>query len=69
MSEEMLLVGDDAVHGEDAYAFSDLPPNILYGDSERVPTSGDLESPTPAGKNPANNDTNGDSGQDPPKGG
>jgi Amt family ammonium transporter len=28
MSEEKLLIGDDAVHGEDAYAFGDLPSAI-----------------------------------------
>ncbi|MGC8504842.1 MAG: ammonium transporter [Acidithiobacillus sp.] len=33
MSEEELLVGDDAVHGEEAYA--------LYGDGERQPVLGD----------------------------
>ena len=43
MSEEMLLIGDDAVHGEDAYAFGEVPRSILYGDTERVPVSGDGE--------------------------
>ncbi len=33
MSEEELLIGDDAVHGEEAYAF--------YGDGERRPVTGD----------------------------
>ncbi|MDD2746227.1 MAG: ammonium transporter [Acidithiobacillus ferrooxidans] len=33
MSEEELLVGDDAVHGEEAYAF--------FGDGERRPVAGD----------------------------
>jgi Amt family ammonium transporter len=28
MSDEKLLIGDDAVHGEDAYAFGDLPSEI-----------------------------------------
>jgi ammonium transporter, Amt family len=33
MSEEMLLIGDDAVHGEDAYTFNDFlepedPPRV-----------------------------------------
>jgi len=28
MSEEMLLIGDDAVHGEDAYCFSDYPETV-----------------------------------------
>ncbi|KAK9335250.1 hypothetical protein LIPSTDRAFT_117880 [Lipomyces starkeyi NRRL Y-11557] len=43
MSEEMLLIGDDAVHGEDAYAFGDVRRSILHGDTERVPVSGDGE--------------------------
>ncbi|MFA5730994.1 MAG: ammonium transporter [Acidithiobacillus sp.] len=33
MSEEELLIGDDAVHGEEAYAF--------FGDGERRPVAGD----------------------------
>ncbi|MHB1281245.1 ammonium transporter [Acidithiobacillus sp.] len=33
MSEEELLIGDDAIHGEEAYAF--------YGDGERRPVAGD----------------------------
>ena len=33
MSEEMLMIGDDAVHGEEAYAF--------YGEGERHPVMGD----------------------------
>ena len=33
MSEEELMIGDDAVHGEEAYAF--------YGDGERRPVAGD----------------------------
>jgi len=33
MSEEDLLIGDDAAHGEQAYA--------LYGDGERTPVLGD----------------------------
>jgi hypothetical protein len=66
MSEEMLLIGDDAVHGEDAYAFSDIPPNILYGDAG-APASGDIESATPTpGKSSSNNDG---SGPEPPKAG
>jgi ammonium transporter, Amt family len=42
MSEEMLLVGDDAVHGEDAYAFGDVPQSLLYGDTTRNPNN-DIE--------------------------
>ena len=51
MSEDKLLVGDDAVHGEDAYCFSDYP--------ETVDTPGraqDLEVGTPV---PAKDSTNG----------
>ncbi|KAK9329565.1 ammonium transporter AmtB-like domain-containing protein [Lipomyces starkeyi] len=43
MSEEQLLIGDDAVHGEDAYAFGDVRRSILHGDTVRVPISGDGE--------------------------
>ncbi|KAK9384678.1 ammonium transporter AmtB-like domain-containing protein [Lipomyces mesembrius] len=43
MSEEQLLSGDDAVHGEDAYAFGDVRRSILHGDTQRVPISGDGE--------------------------
>jgi hypothetical protein len=67
MSEEMLLVGDDAVHGEDAYAFSDLPPAILYADTEQAPPSGDIESASPKPhKNSSSN--NGGAAPDPPQG-
>ncbi|KAF9205614.1 Ammonium transporter [Haplosporangium sp. Z 27] len=40
MSEEMLLVGDDAIHGEEAYAF--------FGDGHRS-INGDLEGGQPGG--------------------
>lgn len=65
MSEEMLLIGDDAVHGEDAYSFSDLPENILYAGTGQVPIH-DIEAASPnVGKgSPSNN--NGD-GPDPIK--
>ena len=43
MSEEQLLVGDDAVHGEDAYAFGDVQPSLLHGDTVRRPVNGDGE--------------------------
>ncbi|MBU2729363.1 ammonium transporter, partial [Acidithiobacillus caldus] len=33
MDEETLLIGDDAVHGEEAYAF--------FGEGERQPVLGD----------------------------
>lgn len=43
MSEEQLLIGDDAVHGEDAYAFGEVPRSLLHGDTQRVQVSGDGE--------------------------
>ena len=43
MSEDELLVGDDAVHGEDAYAFGDTRRSLLHGDLGRVPINGDGE--------------------------
>jgi len=45
MSEEHLLVGDDAIHGEEAYSF--LPNNhrtLLHGDWHRHPSRHDTES-------------------------
>lgn len=42
MSEEMLLIGDDAAHGEDAYAFGDVSQSLLYGDTSRN-TNNDIE--------------------------
>jgi Amt family ammonium transporter len=36
MSDEKLLIGDDAVHGEDAYAFGDMPSAIQYRHSQEV---------------------------------
>ena len=41
MSEEELLIGDDAIHGEDAYAFGDT--QRLLDDNERHPVNGDGE--------------------------
>ncbi|KAM0747855.1 ammonium transporter [Meredithblackwellia eburnea MCA 4105] len=35
MTEAELIVGDDAVHGEDAYAFGDQHQSLLYGDTTR----------------------------------
>jgi Amt family ammonium transporter len=65
MSDEMLLVGDDAIHGESAYSFFDLGQqsvlggqSILYGDTERAQVSGDGEigpMKTITGVNPGNN--------------
>jgi ammonium transporter, Amt family len=43
MSEDELLVGDDAVHGEDAYAFGDQRRSLLYGDTLRLPNNEDNE--------------------------
>ena len=47
MSEEALLVGDDWVHGEDAYSFGpDVPVphrSLLHGDTGRARISGDGE--------------------------
>ena len=49
MSEEMLLIGDDAVHGEDAYTFTDTIPGV---ETERVQ---DLELGTSGGLNDGGN--------------
>jgi ammonium transporter, Amt family len=57
MTEEQLLVGDDFVHGEDAYCFTDDP--LL--DTEGITASGDLESATPPGKSSTGN--NGETGE------
>ena len=43
MSEADLLVGDDAVHGEDAYAFGDTRRSLLRGDIGHIPINGDGE--------------------------
>ena len=44
MSEEQLLLGDDAIHGESAYNFDEMPSrSLLYGDTERKPIDGDGE--------------------------
>lgn len=43
MSDEQLLVGDFAIHGEEPYMFSDEHRSLVYGDTERVPSSGDGE--------------------------
>jgi len=40
MTEEQLLVGDDAIHGEDAYCFGDQRRSLLYGDTMRTPAVG-----------------------------
>jgi hypothetical protein len=56
MSEEMLLIGDDAVHGEDAYTFSDFLESV---DPARVR---DLEVGTPTQTKTSTN--GGDNGQE-----
>lgn len=44
MSEEELLIGDDAIHGEEAYAFFyDGQRSHIHGDTGRSPTYGDGE--------------------------
>ena len=45
MSDEQLMIGDDALHGERAYAFvSDVVPrSLLTGDIGRRPINGDGE--------------------------
>jgi hypothetical protein len=40
MSDEMLLIGDDAAHGEEAYCFSDFPENAEVTQGQAQP---DLE--------------------------
>jgi len=58
MSDEELLVGDDAIHGEDAYAFGEAQRSLL-SDTERNPVNGDGElGPMSViqGESPANTD-------------
>ena len=43
MTEEQLLVGDDAIHGEEAYVFDDGPRSLIHGDYGRHPVHGDGE--------------------------
>ncbi|MCJ1250343.1 hypothetical protein MMC30_007569 [Trapelia coarctata] len=44
MLEAALLIGDDAIHGEEAYAiFHDGQRSLLYGDTSRRPVDGDGE--------------------------
>jgi hypothetical protein len=52
MSEDMLLIGDDAVHGEEAYCFSDFPETVdTPGEARDLETGGISDSngkePTP----------------------
>jgi len=61
MSDEMLMIGDDAIHGEEAYAFyGEGERNLLYSDLSRTPGSRDVESgmgtmPVFQGKEPPRN--------------
>ena len=64
MNEEQLMVGDDAVHGEDAYAFGpDIHPSRshLYGDTGRQPTDSEM-GPTIHGEVPVSGNDDSDLG-------
>jgi ammonium transporter, Amt family len=56
MSEEQLMIGDDAVHGEDAYSFGpDIHPD-MRGTTYNNGRPGDMEmGPTIHGESPAGN--------------
>lgn len=59
MSDEDLLVGDEACHGESAYTWGVEPESqrsLLHGDTERVPVNGDGELGIIQGKTPLNGD-------------
>jgi ammonium transporter, Amt family len=58
MSDEDLLIGDEACHGENAYTWDVDPPSrsLLHGDTERVPINGDGELGIIQGKTPLNGD-------------
>jgi Amt family ammonium transporter len=45
MPDDVLLIGDDAIHGEQAYGFAlgAGHHSLLYGDTTRGPISGDPE--------------------------
>lgn len=43
MSDEMLLIGDDAAHGEEAYCFSDYPETATVTPGQAQPDRSDLE--------------------------
>jgi len=59
MSEEELLVGDDAIHGEAAYSLSDSypPRSLIHGDTERQAVNDGGELGIIQGKSPANGDS------------
>ena len=61
MRDEDLLIGDDAVHGEDAYAFGDTRRSLLHGDTDRVPNNDDGELGIIHAKTPMSEHNNGES--------
>ena len=50
MSEDKLLIGDDAIHGEDAYAFGDAPNAMVHP----ISTNEDSEFGVIEGQSPGN---------------
>lgn len=53
MTEEQLLTGDDAIHGEAAYSFDcDGHRSLLHGDYQRNQTHGDGETGVTIGREP-----------------
>jgi ammonium transporter, Amt family len=50
MSEEKLLIGDDAIHGEDAYAFGDVN---IHQDPHKTKAGGDPEFGVIQGESPS----------------
>ncbi len=56
MTEEQLLVGDYAIHGEEPYVFGDAGQSILYGDTARHQTHGDGETGVILGQSPTRDD-------------
>jgi len=56
MSEEKMRIGDDAVHGEEAYAFGDMPSPIHRHSQEVARDHEDAELGVIQGESPANGD-------------
>lgn len=56
MSEEKLRIGDDAIHGEEAYAFGDMPSAIHRHSQEVARGNDDAELGVIQGESPANGD-------------